>query len=175
MEDGDWAEIHREHVVIRDDAGQVVTRPEKLISPAAALVDKGDHKHFMAKEIFEQPEVIGHTLGGYINPLKQTVDIPDANFDLGKISKITMTACGTAFYATMVAKYWFEQLARLPAEIDIASEFRYREAAMQEGGLSLFVSQSGETADTLAALNYCREQGQTHCLYCQCGRIFHRA
>ncbi len=160
LEDGDWAEIHRDHVVIYNDAGQVVNRQEKLISPAAALVDKGDHKHFMAKEIFEQPEVIGHTLGAYINPLKQTVQVPDAAFDLGQVSKITMTACGTAFYATMVAKYWFEQLARLPAEIDIASEFRYREAAMQEGGLSLFVSQSGETADTLAALKYCREQNQ---------------
>ena len=160
LEDGDWAEITRDQVTIRDSDGQIVDREERLISPSAALVDKGDHKHFMAKEIFEQPEVIGHTLGSYINPLKQTIAIKSEDIDFKGVSRLTMTACGTAFYSTMVAKYWFEKMARLPVEVDIASEFRYRESAMPKDGVALFVSQSGETADTLAALNYCRSQGQ---------------
>jgi len=160
LDDGDWAEITRDQVTIRNGDGQIVNREERLISPTAALVDKGDHKHFMAKEIFEQPEVIGHTLGSYINPLKQTISIKSDDIDFKNVSRLTMTACGTAFYATMVAKYWFEKMARLPVEIDIASEFRYRESAMPENGVALFVSQSGETADTLAALGYCRSQDQ---------------
>ncbi len=160
LEDGDWAEITRESAVIRDARGNIVNREERIASIAAALVDKGDHKHFMAKEIFEQPEVIGHTLGAYINPLKQSVVLPDLPFELATLPKMTLVACGTAHYATAVAKYWFEQLARISVETDIASEFRYREAAMPDGGLSVFVSQSGETADTLAALRYCRDQGQ---------------
>ena len=160
LDDGDCAEIHKESLIIRNRRGDIVNRPEKIAALSSTLVDKGDHKHFMAKEIFEQPEVIGHTLGVYVNQLRQCINLPDASFDLATIPKITMIACGTASYAALVAKYWFEQLARIPVEVDIASEFRYREAAMPEGGLALFISQSGETADTLAALRYCAGQGQ---------------
>jgi glucosamine--fructose-6-phosphate aminotransferase (isomerizing) len=114
----------------------------------------------MAKEIFEQPEVVGHTLNTIINPVSQAVALPTLPFDFATLPKATMIACGTASYATLVAKYWFETLARMPVEIDVASEFRYREAPLPRGGLALFVSQSGETADTLAALRYCKDNGQ---------------
>ena len=160
LEDGDWAEIRREKLIIRNADGQVVDREEKTTSLATTLVDKGNHKHFMAKEIFEQPEVIGHTLGAYIDPLNLSITIPKVDFDLALVPKITIVACGTAYYAGMIAKYWFEKIARLSVEVDIASEFRYREAALPKGGLALFISQSGETADTLAALRYCRDQNQ---------------
>ena len=160
LEDGDWAEIRREKLIIRNADGQVVDREEKTTSLATTLVDKGNHKHFMAKEIFEQPEVIGHTLGAYIDPLNLSITIPKVDFDLALVPKITIAACGTAYYAGMIAKYWFEKIARLSVEVDIASEFRYREAALPKGGLALFISQSGETADTLAALRYCRDQNQ---------------
>ena len=160
LEDGDWAVITRTKFDIFDANDKPVTRPEKITSLSAALVDKGDYKHFMAKEIHEQPEVIGHTLGSVINPLDRTVTLPGLPFDLAAVPKLTIVACGTASYAAHVAKYWIESLARLGVEIDIASEFRYREAALPKGGLAVFVSQSGETADTLAALRYCRQQGQ---------------
>jgi glutamine---fructose-6-phosphate transaminase (isomerizing) len=127
---------------------------------SASLVDKGSHRHFMAKEIFEQPEVVGHTLHSVINSVAQTVALPKMPFDFATLPKLTMVACGTASYATLVAKYWFEKLARMSVEVDVASEFRYREAPMPRGGLALFVSQSGETADTLAALRYCKDQAQ---------------
>jgi glutamine---fructose-6-phosphate transaminase (isomerizing) len=160
LEDGDWAVLHRTSVEIRDEAGTLVERPITISNASSQLVDKGNHRHFMAKEIHEQPEVIGHTLGEYIDPMNETIRLPDLPFDLENIPKITLIACGTAFYAAHVAKYWFEQLARVSVEIDIASEFRYREAAMPEGGLAVFISQSGETADTFAALSYCKSQGQ---------------
>ena len=160
LEEGDFVQIRRESAKVWDAGGKEVDREPRTVAASNLLVDKGNHRHFMAKEIYEQPEVIGHTLTTYADPLKQTIDLPDLPFELSNIPKITMVACGTAFYATMVAKYWFEQLARVSVEVDIASEFRYREAALPEGGLALFVSQSGETADTLAALRYCREQGQ---------------
>ncbi|MEQ9144866.1 MAG: glutamine--fructose-6-phosphate transaminase (isomerizing) [Parvibaculaceae bacterium] len=160
LEDGDWAEIRRDGVTIRDASGAVVERPIQISDASTQLVDKGNHRHFMAKEIHEQPEVIGHTLGEYIDPMTETVRLPALPFDLARVPRITMIACGTAYYAAHVAKYWFEQVARVSVEIDIASEFRYREAAMDEGGLAVFISQSGETADTLAALNYCKDQGQ---------------
>jgi len=160
LDDGDVAEIHRNGISISDAKGNPVAREERITALAGTLVDKGDHKHFMAKEIFEQPEVIGHTLGAYINPLLQTVALPKTPFDFAQVSRLTIAACGTAYYAGMVSKYWFERLARLPVEVDIASEFRYRESTLPEGGVSLFVSQSGETADTLAALRYCRKQKQ---------------
>ncbi len=160
LEDGDWAEIRRSGFTIRNHGGQIVERQEQVAPAATALVDKGGHKHFMAKEIFEQPEVIAHTLGTYIDPLKLSVVLPESKLQFKKLPRLTMVACGTAYYSTMVAKYWFEQLARILVEVDIASEFRYREAALPPHGLAVFVSQSGETADTLAALRYCREQQQ---------------
>lgn len=161
LEDGDWAEITRDTAVIRDSNGAVVTRPIKTSDATAAMVDKGNHRHFMAKEIFEQPEVVGHTLSQYYDPLTDKLKIPELPFNFADIPRITIVACGTAFYAGQVAKYWFEQMARVSVEVDIASEFRYREAALPEGGLAIFISQSGETADTLAALEYCKAQKQT--------------
>ena len=129
---------------------------------SSLLVDKGNHRHFMAKEIFEQPEVIGHTLAEYIDFADGTVALGDTpGIDLSQIDRLTITACGTGFYAALTAKYWFERLARIPTEVDIASEFRYREAPLDPKGLTLVVSQSGETADTLAALRYSKTQGQT--------------
>lgn len=161
LEDGDWAQISRDSVTIRDENGQIVDRPIKVSDASTAMVDKGNHRHFMAKEIFEQPEVVGHTLSQYYDPLTDKLRMPDLPFDFSEIPRVTIVACGTAFYAGLVAKYWFEQMARVPVEVDIASEFRYREAALPEGGLAIFISQSGETADTLAALEYCRAQKQT--------------
>ena len=160
LEEGDRVEITRTSAVIHNAEGQAVKRPVKITDVSAALVDKGNHRHFMAKEIFEQPEVIGHTLSEYLDPLGDSFRDIAVPADLAKVPRITIVACGTAFYAGLVAKYWFEKYARVPVEVDIASEFRYREAAMPEGGLAVFISQSGETADTLAALHYCRSQGQ---------------
>ncbi|MCK9993440.1 MAG: glutamine---fructose-6-phosphate transaminase (isomerizing) [Alphaproteobacteria bacterium] len=142
-------------------SGNPVQRKKETASVSAAMIDKGNHRHFMAKEIYEQPDAIANTLGAYISALRGVIELPKLAVDPAKISRLTIVACGTAYYAGCVAKYWFEQLARLPVEVDIASEFRYRGAAMLPGGLALFVSQSGETADTLAALRYCRSQGQT--------------
>ena len=127
----------------------------------ALLVDKGNHRHFMAKEIHEQPEVVGHTLAHCLDMVAERVRMPvELPFDFADITRISMSACGTAYYAGLVAKYWFERFARLPVEIDVASEFRYREAPFSPGGLAIFVSQSGETADTLATLRYAKEQKQ---------------
>ena len=127
---------------------------------SSLLIDKGNYRHFMAKEIHEQPEVIGHTLAAYVDLATSRVDIPALPFDFAKLTRLSLSACGTAFYACLVAKYWFERWARLPVDIDIASEFRYREMALDPNGAALFVSQSGETADTLATLRYCRAQAQ---------------
>ena len=160
LEEGDWAVVKRGGVTVYDADGKKVERPVKITDASAALVGKGNHRHFMAKEIFEQPEVIGHTLTEYIDTMDNRLALPALPVDFSTLSRVTIVACGTASYAGHVAKYWFEQLARLPVEVDIASEFRYREAPMPENGLAVFVSQSGETADTLAALRYCREQGQ---------------
>jgi len=160
LEDGDWAEISQSGVIMRNASDEIVERPIKITDASSQIVDKGNHRHFMAKEIFEQPEVIGHTLGEYIDPMTETVRLPNLPFDLATVPKITVVACGTASFAAHVAKYWFEEKARISVEIDIASEFRYREAALPEGGLAIFISQSGETADTHAALAYCRDQGQ---------------
>ncbi|MEP0707415.1 MAG: glutamine--fructose-6-phosphate transaminase (isomerizing) [Parvibaculum sp.] len=160
LEEGDRVEITRKTAVIHDAEGRIAKRPIKITDVSAALVDKGNHRHFMAKEIFEQPEVIGHTLSEYLDPLGDKLRTLELPFDLATVPRITIVACGTAYYAGLVAKYWFEKYARVSVEVDIASEFRYREAALLEGGLAIFVSQSGETADTLAALHYCRSQGQ---------------
>jgi glucosamine--fructose-6-phosphate aminotransferase (isomerizing) len=129
-------------------------------SASSVLIDKGNHRHFMAKEIHEQPEVVGHTLAHYLDKVNERIALPDLPFDPAKLKRLSISACGTAYYAGLVAKYWFERYARLPVEIDVASEFRYREAPMEEGDLAIFVSQSGETADTLASLRYAREQKQ---------------
>jgi glutamine---fructose-6-phosphate transaminase (isomerizing) len=160
LEDGDWAVLTRKGVAIRDRNGKAVERPVTRSLATALLVDKGNHRHFMAKEIHEQPEVIGHTLAAYVDLATNRVDFPQLPFDFAKVTRLSLSACGTAFYACLVAKYWFERWARLPVDVDIASEFRYRETALDEGGAALFVSQSGETADTLATLRYCRAQGQ---------------
>jgi len=161
LEDGDCVIVRRGGASIRDAAGQAVTRPTVRSSASAFLLDKGNHRHFMAKEIHEQPEVVGHTLAHYINFAKGRIELPDPlPFDFRAIDRISISACGTAYYAGLIGKYWFERFARLPVEIDVASEFRYREAPFAPGNLALFVSQSGETADTLATLRYAREHKQ---------------
>jgi glutamine---fructose-6-phosphate transaminase (isomerizing) len=159
LEEGDWAVLTRSGVTIRDENGAVVSRPEQKVA-ATLLADKGNHRHFMLKEIHEQPEVISRTLGHYVHFARQSVTLMDAEIDWARLPRLTISACGTAYYAGLVAKYWFERYARLSVEIDVASEFRYREAPLPEGGLALFISQSGETADTLASLRYCRAQKQ---------------
>jgi glucosamine--fructose-6-phosphate aminotransferase (isomerizing) len=161
LEDGDWVVIAREGAVIRDAQDRIVERPIVKSTASAMLVDKGNHKHFMAKEIHEQPEVVGHTLAHYINMVTERVVLPvSLPFDWKKLKRLSISACGTAFYAGLVAKYWFERFAKLPVEIDIASEFRYRDPPLEAGDLAIFISQSGETADTLATLRYAREQKQ---------------
>jgi glutamine---fructose-6-phosphate transaminase (isomerizing) len=161
LEDGDFVVLQRGGAVIQDQTGKVVPRPVIRSNASAFLVDKGNHRHFMAKEIHEQPEVVGHTLAHYVNFAKGRVELPEKlPFDFRKLDRISISACGTAYYAGLVGKYWFERFARLPVEIDVASEFRYREAPFTPGNLALFVSQSGKTADTLATLRYAREQKQ---------------
>ena len=161
LEEGDWAAITRNETRIYNREGERVERP-KVTSVASALtIDKGNHRHFMHKEIHEQPEVISHTLTNYIDMANHQVDFPELGLDLAAIDRVTLSACGTAYYAGLVAKYWIERYARLPVEIDVASEMRYREAPLPANGLAVFISQSGETADTLATLRYCRDQGQT--------------
>jgi glutamine---fructose-6-phosphate transaminase (isomerizing) len=160
LAEGDWVELRHDRAIIHDASGAIVEREIRSSSVAAESIDKGNYPHFMLKEIYEQPAVMGDTLNTYFNALSGRAQMPDLPFDLADIPKITIVACGTAAYAGFVAKYWFEQIARLSVETDIASEFRYREAAMPEGGVALFISQSGETADTLAALRYARSQGQ---------------
>ena len=160
LEEGDWAVLQRTGSVIYDRDGNAVERPPVKSQASALLVDKGNHRHFMAKEIYEQPEVISHTLAHYIDMSEGRVRIPDLGIDLASVPRVTISACGTAYYAGLVAKYWIERFARVPVEIDIASEMRYREAPLPAGGIALFVSQSGETADTLATLRYCKANGQ---------------
>ena len=160
LEDGDVVFLTREGFEILDEERRHVIRPVQFTQAASLLVDKGGYRHFMAKEIHEQPDVIGHTMAEYLDFGEGRVRIPELPVDLAALDRMTITACGTAFYAGLVGKYWIEQLARLPVEVDIASEFRYREAPLAEGGLSLVISQSGETADTLAALRYCKACGQ---------------
>ena len=161
LEDGDWAVVTRSSVKIFDSNNNPVVRPMSFSQASAMLVDKGNHRHYMAKEIAEQPEVVGHTLAEYVDFASQSVRVPEGMaFDFSKLDRVSITACGTASYAGLTAKYWFERIARLPCDVDIASEFRYREAPLAKNGLAIVVSQSGETADTLAALRYCKSQGQ---------------
>ncbi|MEO1967595.1 MAG: glutamine--fructose-6-phosphate transaminase (isomerizing) [Sphingomonadaceae bacterium] len=161
LEEGDWVVLTREAAEIHDLDGAVTERAITTSGASAAAVEKGNYRHFMQKEIFEQPTVVAQTLHSYIRQVDETVALPQFEFDISRIRRITIVACGTSYYAGMVAKYWFEQFARVPVDIDVASEFRYREPVLEEGGLALFISQSGETADTLAALRHCKEQGQT--------------
>ncbi len=161
LEEGDWVVLNRKGVEFRDAGNAVVKRARIKSQAGAFLVDKGNHRHFMAKEIHEQPEVIGRTLAHYIDMASGEVRLPvELPFDFSKIEKISISACGTAYLAGLTAKYWFERFARIPVEIDVASEFRYREAPLRKGDLALFVSQSGETADTLASLRYAKDSGQ---------------
>ena len=160
LEEGDWAVVTAKKVAIYDRANQPVEREVRETALSGALIGKGNYRHFMQKEIFEQPAVIGDTLQALINPSTQTIHLPELPFALGDIGKITLLACGTAHHAGLIAKYWLETLARIPVEADIASEFRYRAPAMPRDGAAIVISQSGETADTLAALRYCREAGQ---------------
>lgn len=160
LEEGDWVVLNRRGATFYDRSNAQVERRARQVAAGALLVDKGNHRHFMAKEIHEQPEVVGHTLTHYLDMAAGALQ-PLEGVDWTKLSRISMSACGTAYYAGLTAKYWFEKLARLPVEIDVASEFRYREPPMPENGLSLFISQSGETADTLACLQYARKQAQT--------------
>src|SRR5262247_52666 len=161
LEDGDWAVVRRGGAEIHDSDGRVAKREVLKSNASAFLVDKGNHRHFMAKEIHEQPEVVGHTLAHYLDMAQDQVRLPSTlPFDWAKLGRIAISACGTAYYAGLVGKYWFERFARVPVEIDIASEFRYREAPLNPGDLAIFVSQSGETADTLASLRYARDAKQ---------------
>ena len=160
LEEGDWAVLTHDEVRLFDRANQPVEREIVASNASAARIEKGNHAHFMQKEIFEQPIVVAQTLQSYLRPLEQKVALPDMDFSFAPVPRITIVACGTSYYAGMVAKYWLERFARIPCELDIASEFRYREPVLEEGGLALFISQSGETADTLAALRHARAQGQ---------------
>ena len=160
LEDGDWVVLNHKGAEFRDVTNQPVQRARQRSQASAFLIDKGNHRHFMAKEIHEQPEVVGRTLAHYLDMSSGAVRLPfDLPFDPKGLTRITISACGTAYYAGLVAKYWFERYARLPVEIDVASEFRYREAPVDDGGLMIVVSQSGETADTLASLRYAKQHG----------------
>jgi glucosamine--fructose-6-phosphate aminotransferase (isomerizing) len=159
LEEGDHAVIRREGAEIFDAEGRPVTREIRQIDIDAAAVSKGGHKHFMAKEIAEQPTVLAEVLGHYLNAKGTDVQLPEG-LDFAKIERISMVSCGTAFYACLTARYWFEQVARIPVDVDVASEFRYREPPVPEGTLAMFISQSGETADTLAALRYMSGKAQ---------------
>ncbi len=160
LEDGDYAVVHGNSVEIYNADDKPVTRKVVETAASGALIGKGEFRHFMLKEIYEQPAVIGDTLSSYLNPATLAITLPELPFDLAKVPRFTITACGTAYYAGFVAKYWLEQVARVPVELDVASELRYRNAPMPEGGVMIVVSQSGETADTLAALRYAKEHGQ---------------
>ena len=160
LDEGDWVVATRDNVQIYDRDNRPVTREIVQSGATAEEISKGNYPHFMLKEIFEQPLVVAQTLQSYVRAFDGEVTMPDTSLDLTGIKRVTIVACGTSYYAGMVAKYWFEQFARVPVDLDFASEFRYREPVLEAGGLALFISQSGETADTLAALRYAREQGQ---------------
>lgn len=160
LEEGDWVVLDPAGAQVYDAEDNPVDRPIIETQASGAAIGKGEYRHFMLKEIYEQPVVIGDTLNSFLNPAAHEINLPDLPFDLAQVPRFTIAACGTAFYAGLVAKYWLERIARVPVEIDVASEFRYRQAPMPDGGVMIVVSQSGETADTLAALRYARENGQ---------------
>ena len=161
LDEGDWAVVTREKIEIFDRENNAVTRPVVESGATAEVIDKGNHPHFMLKEIYEQPVVVAQTLRSYIRPVEQMVALPDMEFDLGKIERVVIVACGTASYVGMIGKYWIERFARLPVEVDVASEFRYRDPVLLPHTLGVVVSQSGETADTLAALKHMKANGVT--------------
>ncbi|MEM9878596.1 MAG: glutamine--fructose-6-phosphate transaminase (isomerizing), partial [Pseudomonadota bacterium] len=163
LEEGDWAILARESVQIFDASGACVVRPQSTSAITNALIDRGNYRHFMQKEIFEQPQVIGQTLSPYVDPNAATLKLPQLPFSLADVNRVTIVACGTSYYAGLVARYWIEQFVRIPVEVDIASEFRYRKPVLTEGDLALFISQSGETSDTLEALRHAKAAGQ-HCM-----------
>ena len=160
MEDGDWAVLTSNSADVYDAEGNAVERPIRLTELSGAAIGKGGYEHFMLKEIYEQPQVIGDTLHSLVNPVERRIIMPDTDVDLSKAEKLTLIACGTSYYACMTAKYWFESLARIPVEVDIASEYRYRDTVPSENGAAVFISQSGETIDTLAALRHAKSMGQ---------------
>ncbi len=160
LEDGDWVELTRNSAVFHDTDGGIVERDIRSSAASGALIGKGNYRHFMEKEIYEQPTVIGETLNGFFNPTDRTIQLPDLGVALEDVPKVTIVACGTSYLAALIGKFWIEHYARVPAEVDIASEFRYRYAPMPLGGLAMFISQSGETADTLAALRFAAEAKQ---------------
>ena len=160
LEDGDWVVLTHSSATVYDENGDEVKRPVVQSAASGAMIGKGGYRHFMLKEIYEQPQVIGDTLNTMINQDMDTITLPNVPFDLKEMTRLTIVACGTSYYAGLVGKYWIESIARVPVDIDVASEFRYRRPVMEKGGVALFISQSGETADTLAALRYCKEQGQ---------------
>ncbi len=160
LQEGDWVELKRDRAIFRDSENRLVNREVRVSHASAMITGKGDFRHYMQKEIHEQPTVIADTLHAFLHPTTGEIALPPLDVDLAAAPKVTIVACGTAYYAGLTAKYWIEQLARLPVEVDIASEFRYRAAPMPKGGIALFVSQSGETADTLEALRYARKQDQ---------------
>ncbi len=161
LDEGDWAVLSRERIDIFDRDNQPVTRDIVASGVSPAMIDKGNHRHFMLKEIYEQPVVVAQTLASYIRPVEQMVALPDMNFDLAAIERVAIVACGTASYVGMIGKYWIERFARMPVEVDVASEFRYRDPVLPPGTLGVVVSQSGETADTLAALRHMKDNGVT--------------
>ena len=159
LEEGDRAVFTRGGAAVRDTQGRAVERPVRRNRLAGAMIGKGNYRHYMQKEIHEQPAVIGDTLRALFNPLTRSVALPELGIDLASVTRVTASACGTAYYAGLVGKYWLESLARLPVDLDIASELRYREPPLEPGGMALQISQSGETIDTLEALRYARRQG----------------
>jgi glucosamine--fructose-6-phosphate aminotransferase (isomerizing) len=159
LEEGDWAVITARGATIRDAAGDEVAREIRQTAFSGAMIGRGNYRHFMHKEIHEQPAVLGDTLRTFANPADHRIALPDLPVDFAEVPRLTLVACGTAFYACMVARYWFEQLAGLPTDVDIASEFRYRGTPLEPGSAGLFVSQSGETADTLEAMRHVARQG----------------
>ncbi|MEO8547317.1 MAG: glutamine--fructose-6-phosphate transaminase (isomerizing) [Sphingomicrobium sp.] len=160
LEEGDWAVVRRDSVEIFDRDNRPVERAIVESGASSAPIEKGNYPHYMLKEIFEQPVVVAQTLQSYVRPFEGEVALPTGDLDLSAINRVTIVACGTSYYAGMVAKYWFEQFARVPVDIDVASEFRYRQPVLEPGGLALFISQSGETADTLAAVRHARAERQ---------------
>jgi len=160
LEEGDWVELTRVQFQIYSADNSPVQRDVSFSQVAATMIDKGNHRHFMQKEIYEQPTVVAQALGRYLDPINGCVKLPGISFDLAEVPKITLVACGTSFYAAQVARYWIEQIARVPVDVDIASEFRYRDPVYADGGLAIFISQSGETMDTLSALRHAKAAGQ---------------
>jgi glucosamine--fructose-6-phosphate aminotransferase (isomerizing) len=160
LEEGDWVVLDRSGATLRDAEDRIVEREIVLTAHDGAEVGKENYRHFMHKEIHEQPAVIGDTLNSYVNPTSGAISLPELPFALEEVTRVTIVACGTSYYAGLVARYWIESVAKVPVEVDVASEFRYRAPPLAEGGVALFISQSGETADTLAALRFAKQQGQ---------------